>query len=156
MDTAYIWFIASILCFLAEAAGATGIGLLFAAIAAFCVGILLETGYVDAADHLMQGSAFFVLTAFWAVVLWKPLKKLRSSQTQKHNDMIGRTATVDTDSLKKGAEGQALWSGTTMRARLADDATIEEAGKGTALKIVAVDGSVLILAQKDYPLATQD
>lgn len=150
MSTAYIWFLAAIVCFLAEAVGITGVGFFFAAISAFCVGMLIEMDYLAAEDLLMQGSAFFVFTAFWALVLWKPMQKIRSGKTESHNDMIGRTATVDAAGLQKGATGNARWSGTTMRARLADDASVAEAVEGTELKIIAVDGSTLILAQKDY------
>lgn len=151
MEYTYLWFIVSIAFFLLEAMGATGIGLFFAAIAAFCVGILVETGILPQDQYLAQGAAFFGLTAFWAVLLWKPLKKLRVSKpAQDHHDMVGRTATVGDEGLVKGKKGAARWSGTTLGARLADDATIDTASAGQELKIIAVDGSTLILAQKDY------
>lgn len=155
MEYSYYWFIASLLFFLLEALGASGIGLLFAAIAAFCLGILLQLGYIAEDAYLAQGAAFFVLTALWALVLWKPLNRMRLQKpAQDHHDMIGRIATVDVEGLSKGKIGHARWSGTTMRARLAEDAALDVAAGGSELKIVAVDGSTLILAQKDYPPAT--
>lgn len=154
MEYSYYWFIASLVFFLLEALGASGIGLLFAALAAFCIGILLQTGLLGEADYLAQGGIFFILTALWALLLWKPLKAMRLAKTaQHHHDMIGRLAVVGDAGLAKGKKsGQVRWSGTTMRARLADDAAIDIAAGGEELKIVAVDGSTLILAQKDYPL----
>lgn len=155
MDYIYFWFIASILFFLMEALGVTGIGFLFAALGAFCTGILAQLDYLPATDYLAQGAVFFTLSALWAVVLWKPLKNLRLSRpAENHHDMIGRYATVTEAGLVKDSLGQAHWSGTTLRARLADDASIASAAAGEELKIVAVDGSTLILAQKDYAVDT--
>lgn len=155
MEYSYYWFIASLLLFLLEALGATGIGFLFAALGAFCLGVLLQFGYLPEDEYLAQGAVFAALTALWTLVLWQPLKRMRLSKpAQDHHDMIGRHATVDAEGLAKGQKGQAHWSGTTMRARLADDAAMDVASGGTELKIVAVDGSTLILAQKDYPLTT--
>ncbi|MCH2547076.1 MAG: hypothetical protein MK052_05670 [Alphaproteobacteria bacterium] len=157
MEIAYFWFIASILLFLFEAMGLSGIGLLFAAIAALCVGIMIELGLLDPLNHIAQGAAFFAFTALWAALLWWPIKKLRmGKQLHHHHNMIGRTATVAAAGLTKDITGFATWSGTSMRARLAPDAAIETAPAGTELKIVKVDGSTLILAQIDYPIATDN
>lgn len=152
MEIAYYWFLASALFFLAEALGISGIGLLFAAIGAFCLGILLQTGLLSPENIVAQGALFFLLTAIWAAVLWAPIKKIRMKKsTRDHQDIVGRMAVVDDGGLRKGARGNARWSGTTMNARLADDAAINTAAAGDELKIVKVDGSTLVLAQKDYP-----
>lgn len=157
METASYWFFASVLLFLAEALGMSGVGLLFAAIGAFCMGVLLQLGLLTTDDYVTQGAVFFLLTAFWTAVLWLPLKKMRLSRpAQEHHDMIGRFATVAEGGLKRGTAGHARWSGTTMRARLAEDAAIAHAAAGDELKIVKVDGATLILAQKDYPTAKED
>lgn len=154
MEYAYYWFIASVVFFLAEALGISGVGLLFAAIGAFCMGLLLQLEFLSTDDYVTQGAVFFMLTAFWTLVLWVPLKKMRlSNPAEEHNDMVGRTATVGDEPLQKGKSGHVRWSGTTMRARLADDASIDSATAGDELKIVKVDGATLILAQKDYPTA---
>lgn len=151
MEVAYIWFIASVLFFFLEMIGISGIGLLFAAIGAFCVGLTIELGFIGSTDYLAQGVIFCAFTALFALVLWKPLKKLRGSD-QRHHDMVGRTAKAASGGLSKGKTGRAKWSGTTMRARLAEDANISDAAEGDELKIVKVDGSTLILAQMDYPI----
>jgi membrane protein implicated in regulation of membrane protease activity len=156
MDITYIWFLASILFFFVEAVGVSGIGLLFAAIAAFCVGMMLQLEFLDPQNNLSQGAAFFALTAFWALALWKPLKMLKTGKSSKsHHDIVGRTATAS-EPLTKGKAGHVRWSGTTMRARLADDAAIDAAAIGDELVIVKVDGSTLILAQKDYLQSSSD
>lgn len=154
METAYIWFLASILFFVAEALGISGVGLLFAAIAAFCVGLGLQFGLLGESNHILQGAAFFGFTALFAVLLWKPMQKFRvSHKSETHHDVIGRTALVAGDGLVKGKTGLAQWSGTTMSAQLASDAAINSAAIGEELKIVRVDGATLVLAQLDYPLA---
>lgn len=155
MEYPYFWFIASAILFLMEAMGVSGIGLFFAAFGALSTGMLVQAGILPEQDYLAQTATFFGLTAFWAAVLWKPLKKLRLSKSaQPHHDMVGRIAVVADEGLAKGRTGHAHWSGTTMRARLAEDAAEDIVAGGQEMKIVAVDGSTLILAQKDYLLAT--
>lgn len=157
MEAAYIWFLASILFFFVEAFGVSGIGLLFAAIAAFCVGIVLQMGFLDSANPISQGATFFSLTAFWAAVLWKPMKNIHFGKPRRrHHDMVGRIAVVGEEGLYKGKTGNVTWSGTTMRARMADDAAMDEAVAGEELMIVKVDGSTLVLAEKDFPLPSNN
>lgn len=153
MDYFHFWFIASILFFALEALGASGIGLLFAAIAALCMGLLVQSGVIAPDNYLAQTAGFFTLTALCALLLWKPLKKMRLAKAPApHHDMVGRFAIVGDAGLTKNKTGAAMWSGTSMYARLADDAAIEIAAGGEELKIVNLDGSTLLLAQKDYPL----
>lgn len=153
METAYIWFLASILFFVAEALGVSGVGLLFAAIGAFCVGLSLQFGLLAEENTIFQGAAFFGFTALSALLLWKPMQAFRVNQKSDiHHDIVGRTAVVAGDGLVKEKQGLAQWSGTTMTARLASDASLNAAAVGEELKIVRVDGATLVLAQLDYPL----
>lgn len=155
METAYIWFLASILFFVAEALGVSGVGLLFAAIGAFCVGLSLQFGLLPEGNSIFQGAAFFGFTALSALLLWKPMQAFRVGHpSEKHHDIVGRTAIVAGDGLVKGKPGLVQWSGTTMTARLASDAAMNSAIIGEELKIVRVDGATLVLAEMDYPLAT--
>lgn len=157
MEVTYFWFLASILFFFIEAFGVSGVGLLFAAIAAFCVGMVLQLGFLDETNLISQGATFFALTGFWALVLWKPLKHSHFGKSRRrHHDMVGRMAIVGEAGLHKGKTGTVSWSGTTMRARLADDAAMDMAAAGDELMIVNVDGSMLILAQKDFPLPSNN
>lgn len=150
----HYWYIGSILLFALEALAVPGIGFFFAAIGAFLLAVLLQIGGVPANDLIAQGGIFFVLTAISAAVLWKPLKNMRIGKGHAvHNDMVGRFATVDGKELVKGSKGSALWSGAIMNARLADNASIASATVGTELKIVEVQGSTLILAEKTYQIA---
>lgn len=147
----YFWFGLSMAFFFLEAYGITGIGFLFSALAALCMGIIMQNGWIDARDTVAQAATFFGLTGLWAAILWKPLKKFRMSRpTQTHNDMIGRFATVTEGGLQKGKSGHVHWSGTLMRARLAEDAAIDAAEAGEELKIIAVQGATLILAESSY------
>lgn len=151
------WYIASMALLLLEALAMPGVGLFFAAISALCLGALTQSGVIAADDSLTQGTVFFFLTALWAVVLWKPLKRMRLSKSpQSHHDMIGRSAYVTGGALEKGTKGTAKWSGTIMTARLAKDAGIEAAAEGTELKIVDVQNATLILAELDYAISTPE
>ena len=153
IDTTFFWFGLSMVLFLVEAFGLPGLGFFFAAIAALCVGLLVELNVLALDDHIQQGSAFFALTAIWAAALWKPLKKWRmQNPAQVHNDMIGRTAIVAEGGLSKNRSGNAKWSGTIMKARMAADAAIEKAAEGDELKIVDVQSATLILAELSYVL----
>lgn len=151
------WYIASMVLLLMEALAIPGVGLFFAAISALCLGALTQSGVIAVDDSLTQGTVFFFLTALWAAVLWKPLKRMRLSKSpQSHNDMVGRSAYVTGGALEKGVKGTAKWSGTIMTARLAKDAGIEAAAEGTELKIIDVQNATLILAELDYAISKSE
>ncbi len=153
----HYWYIASMALLLSEALLVPGVGFLFAAVAALCMGALVQLGMIASGDMVAQGTAFFFLTAIWAVVLWKPLKKFRmQGSNSKHHDMVGRMAIVDVGGVEKGRNGRARWSGTIMSARLAADSKLGVVAEGTELKIVDVRGSTLILAEPDYEIQSRD
>lgn len=155
MDLHY-WYVLSVILFLLEAFAIPGIGLFFAGFGALTVALLVQWGVISAESHLAQYTAFFLLTGLWMAILWTPLKKFRIRrlmQHETHHDVIGRMARVKGESLRKNQRGTVEWSGTLMAARLADDAAIEEAAVGIELKIVAIEGSTLILAEPGYSLS---
>lgn len=135
-----MWLIAGTICFFLEAMAIPGVGFLFAGFAALTVGGLLAGGLLDAANVLTQLGVFFIATAVWAAALWKPLKRLQSKN--EYQNIVGGTAIVDSEPLEKGKTGQVKWSGTVMRARLAEDAT-DSIPAGNEVKILSVKGNVL-------------
>jgi membrane protein implicated in regulation of membrane protease activity len=153
MSSWHYWYLFSAALFLLEATAVPGIGFFFAAFGALSVGLLIQSQWLDAANWLAQATAFFFLTGIWTALLWVPLQKFRvknRKNAELHHDVIGRSAIVGPDGLRKGARGQAFWSGTLMSARLADNAAIDSAASGTELKIVAIEGLTLVLAEKTY------
>lgn len=130
-----------------------GIGLFFAALGALTLGLFVQVGLFPHPDWLVQTTAFFFLTGLWAIALWKPLQKMRlrrAAKSEQHNDVIGRSAEVGPAGIEKGKKGNAYWSGALITARLAEDAAITSAAAGEELKVVALDGSTLILAEPAY------
>lgn len=153
MEQWHYWYLLSVLLFVLEAAAIPGIGLFFAALGALTLGLFVQVGLFPHSDWLVQTTAFFFLTGLWAIALWKPLQKMRIRRAAKgdnHHDVIGRHAEVGPGGIVKGKKGNAYWSGALLTARLADDAGISSAAAGEELKVVAVDGSTLILAEQAY------
>lgn len=145
MTPSVLWLIAGVILCAAEVVIGPGIGLFFAGLAALCVGMLVEGGAVDAANHLAQFAWFFALTVAWAAVLWKPLQRFRSkTKSGGYRHMIGETAVVAGEGLIKGREGQVTWSGTIMKAELSADAA-ESVAAGMKVTIVDMQGAKLIV-----------
>lgn len=147
MTTSTIWLLSGIAFMLLEAFGLPGIGFLFAGFGALTVGMLV---YVlpDISSN-MQWIVFFASAAAWAALLWKPLQKLRLPQPGKgYNNMIGDTAYAGSGGITKAKGGEATWSGTIMKAQLADDAGVDNLEAGTAVTITDVSGVTLIVKPK--------
>ena len=140
----YAWLTAGALMLAVEALGVPGVGFLFAGIGAMIVGMLLALGIVGDADWLIQASSWCFISVVSALILYKPLKRMRSQSTDNYSNMLGTMATVEAPGLLPGIEGQVRWSGTIMRARLADGVPAVE--DGVVLRVVAVEGTVLIIA----------
>lgn len=149
LSPAAVWLVVGALFVALEAFGIPGIGLLFAGLAAFGVGIATEMGVLGETDYVLQFGIWFALTVVIAALLWKPLKKWRTVEPgQEYNNMVGTTAIICDGDLLRGKTGRALWSGTHMNARIAEDCTAEIIKEGEASVIAAVDGNTLILKPK--------
>lgn len=146
--TPYIlWLCFGVVCFVVEALIVTGVGFLFAGLGALTVGSLLAL-YPDISS-LQQWILFFSISSLWAVILWKPLLRFRSKQgAAGYQNMVGDVAYIAASGLKKGSIGEASWSGTIMRAKLADHAHVEELAGGAQAVITAVEGNVLVVKAK--------
>ena len=140
----YAWLTAGALMLAVEALGVPGVGFLFAGIGAILVGLLLSLGIIGQADWIIQAACWCFISTVITFILYKPLKRWRSQTSDPYSNMVGTMATVEAPGLLPGVEGQARWSGAIMRARLADGITAVE--DGVVLRVVAVEGTLLILA----------
>ncbi len=143
----YIWLVAGVLCLLAEAMGASGIGFLFAGLGALTAGILITLGHIAADGYAAQWVAFFIATAAWTAILWAPLKKARGSKNAGYSNMVGDVAFAGSNGITKNS-GEATWSGTIMQARLTEDTATEKVEAGAQVIITAVSGATLIVKPK--------
>ncbi|MFO0388095.1 MAG: NfeD family protein [Alphaproteobacteria bacterium] len=148
MDAMYIWLIAGVLFFALEAIGISGVGLLFAGFGATTVGSLVYYGVLSQGHLINQFVIFFIATALWAVLLWKPLQKFRlRSPAQGYNNMIGETAYVGASGIdEKG--GEVTWSGTIMKAQIANGSSAKRLEAGSQVTIVDIVGTTLMVKPK--------
>ncbi len=105
-----LWLIAGALLIILEIVLFPGLGFLFVGLGAITVGGGLIAGWVDSLAN--QFILFFLSTALWAVLLWKPLKSFISGKESGFDDMVGSIAIVMGQSIKKGMTGEVKWSGT--------------------------------------------
>ncbi len=150
LSITYIWLIAGIAFLAAEALGVTGIGMLFSGLGAIVVGTLLNLGIIAPEATIAQFTLFFVATAVWAAVLWKPMQKFRlRKNTHNYSNMIGDTAYAGSAGIAKGKTGEATWSGTIMKAELDKHAHTDHVEGGKAVIITGVSGTTLIVKPKE-------
>lgn len=143
-----LWLIAGALFVAIEAFGVPGFGFFFAGLAALGVALIIEMNVVASQAHVAQFAWFFGLTVAWAIVLWAPLKRFHSRRASNHvaaGSLVGDTAVVSAQGLRKGYEGQVQWSGTLMRAELLEGGPLTE---GAQVVIVAVEGNKLVVKPK--------
>lgn len=148
MENSALWLLAGAVLVALEAFGAPGVGLLFAGLAAFAVALLIKAGMVDSAGYALQCVWFFGLTAAWAALLWKPMRRWRagSGRAEYHN-IVGDSAVVAAGGLARGAVGQVEWSGTLMRAQIAVQEAAEFIEAGANVRITGVEGNTLFVTR---------
>jgi len=129
-----LWLIAGALLVILEIVLVPGIGFLFAGLAAISVGAGLIVGWIDSLSA--QFILFFLSTAFWTVILWKPLKKFIAGKDSGFDDMVGSTAVVFDQSIEKGKMGKVKWSGTIMKCQFDPEAD--------GLKVIPPETEVII------------
>ncbi len=148
ISTMVMWLVAGVVLFLAEM-GVPGIGLMFGGCGALTVGMLLNFSLIPAEHVLLQGVIFIVATALWAVVLWKPLQKLRLGKGKNsYSNIIGESATVGDKGISKTHGGEVLWSGAIMKARLPENSALEKIDAGTVVTIKEINGNILTVIPK--------
>ena len=140
-----IWFIAGAALIAIEIFLVPGTGTIFAGLGAITVGAVLIAGWIEGVNG--QFILFFLFTAIWAAVLWKPLKKMMNSGGSGYSDMVGDTAVVYGEPLEKGKRGQVKWSGTIMNCEIAPQENIEKILPGTDVTIAEVSKGILLVKQ---------
>ena len=149
-NVANLWLMAGIVFIMAEVLGVTGIGLMFAGLGAVVVGSGIHLGVVAADAHVTQFIVFFVSTAAWVFLLWKPLQKMRlHKQGGEYSNIIGQIGFVGSNGLNKQAGGEVTWSGTIMKAQLVKNARVDALEAGSQVVIVDVTGATLIVKPKE-------
>lgn len=142
-----IWLIAGALLIILELALVPGIGFLFAGLGAISVGAGLITGWIEGLSS--QFILFFLSTAFWTALLWKPLKSFIAGKESGFDDMIGSTATVFGKSIEKGKMGKVKWSGTIMKCRIDPETDgLTTIAPETEVTITGVAKGVLMIRAK--------
>jgi membrane protein implicated in regulation of membrane protease activity len=143
MDNSIYWLIAGAISLFLEAFGLPGFIFFFAGLSALCTGGLIASGVLEESEVLLQGAVFFGFTILWAVLLWKPLKKWRTtpSSGQEYSNIVGSNAVVIGEGFAMGEVGDVEWSGTHMKAKLIEGNDAVSAGD--RVEIIAVEGTTL-------------
>lgn len=128
-----------------EVSVAPAMGMLFGGFAALSVGGLMAFGVLENQSFYVQLAWFFGLTCAWAVLLWRPMQKIRSAPSQSFKDIVGTTAIVTNVGLKAGKIGSVKWSGANMRARLAGDSSAVELKEGQQVWVHEIEDSTLVV-----------
>lgn len=147
MSVTALWLLGGAVCIGVEMFGMPGMGFLFAGIAALLVGGAVEIGLIAPENLLLQFALFFLFTSVSAMLLWKKLKKIRGPV---YSNMVGTEAEVIGGGLAGTREGQVKWSGTIMRARLADEVVMDVLPSGTFVTISKVEGTLLHVIPKQH------
>jgi membrane protein implicated in regulation of membrane protease activity len=140
----YLWLAAAV-AFMALEVLTLSFGLMFAGLGAVVVGALIYTGMVAPAAYVTQCAIFFVATAMWSALLWAPLKKMRAGKkASRFNNIVGDIAHVGSNGISRSHGGEVTWSGTIMRAELAQGAA-DHVEAGAQVEIVDVRGATLVV-----------
>jgi len=115
LSPSIIWLIAGSVLIALEVTLLPGVRLLFAGLGAICVGIALIAGWFESVT--VQFITFFLITGFWAALLWKHLKNFMTSPQSGFDDMVGNVAVGCGDPIKPGQMGEVKWSGTIMKCK---------------------------------------
>lgn len=144
----HLWLMAGAVLVAVEILFITGMGFLFAGLAAFTVGTAIAMEWLPADATAAQAATFLLMTALWAVILWKPLKKwLKTGTDEAYSNIIGNSATVESPGLEKGKTGTVRWSGTLMKAQIDHGCAHHTLAPGTEVRITAVKGNTLTVTR---------
>ena len=138
-----LWLLGGALLVVLEAFVAPGVGFLFAGFGAIMAGIFIGLGIIAPENYLLQFVVCFAFTALFAGLLWEKLKQFRQGK-ETYSNIIGDTAIVESDILKKGADGKVKWSGTVLKAKLAQNASVSQIPAGTEVTIEELRGNIAI------------
>ena len=146
----YLWLVAGIFFFIAEALGASGFGLLFSGFGALTVGLLINLSLVPADDFVLQFVVFFIATTAWSFLLYNPIKKWRDGKGKAaYNNMLGQVAAVAEGGMSRKDGGNVKWSGTIMKAKFANNCPADRLEEGEQVIIKEIVGNSLIVTAKE-------
>jgi membrane protein implicated in regulation of membrane protease activity len=138
-----LWLVGGAVLVVLEAFVAPGVGFLFAGFGAIMAGIFIGLGLIAPENYLLQFVVCFAFTALFAGLLWKKLKQFRQGK-ETYSNIIGDTAIVESDLLKKGVDGKVKWSGTVLQARLVQNASVVQIPAGSQVTIEELRGNIAI------------
>ncbi|MFN7039490.1 MAG: NfeD family protein [Alphaproteobacteria bacterium] len=136
------WIILGLLLIVIETFIVPGIGFLFAGLAAFTTGALINFGILENQLYT-QIACFLTSSVIYGLILWVPLKKFSKSSPNVIKNIIGDKAIIYDESISSGKTGKVKWSGTIFQARLLDGDQIRY--KDTEVEIVKIEGNILII-----------
>ncbi len=147
MNPSSVWLLIGAVLIIVELALVPGIGFLFAGLGAISVGAVYIAGGIDSLSG--QFILFFLATAFWTAILWKPLKSFIAGKGSGFDDMVGGTAIVFGRPIEKGKMGEVKWSGAVMKCQFdpvaEGPATVDPE---TEVIITGVSKGILIIREK--------
>lgn len=117
--------------------------LLFFGLSCLLSGLLVSIGVIQGWE--LEVLSVGLLSGVVALLLWKPLNQFQGNRAVQDtsSDMIGQTVPVSEAVTING--GKVRHSGINWNARLSESATVSSLDVGLRVKIVAVDGNVLIV-----------
>jgi len=117
--------------------------LLFFALGCIFTGFLVTLGMVSSWEY--EALSVGVTSILFAIVLWKPLKKLQGKgiAADTSSDMIGKQVPVS-ETISKNA-GSIRFSGINWQARLAEDVDTIEVNEGQRVEIIGVEGTTMLV-----------
>lgn len=117
--------------------------LLFFSLGCAATGLLVSLGVLQGWE--VEVLSVGLLSGLSALILWKPLRHFQGSKLVQDtsSDMIGQIVPVSEIVTLNG--GKVRHSGIDWNARLSDSAKVETIDAGQRVKIVAVEGNVLIV-----------
>jgi len=141
-----LWLLFGVALIILEFSQVPGIGFLFLGLGGISTSII--TNYWQEETLLTQFAYFGIASLAWFMLLWYPLKTFLSSNKNKllrdTFDIVGSDVVVINKDIKTGTIGQVSWCGTTMNAKLAENAANNTAKVGDTLIVQEVKGNVLI------------
>lgn len=117
--------------------------LLFFAIGCALTGALVSLNLISTWEIELLFVGIFTLLS--SLIMWGPLKQFQGTGkvSDTSSDMIGQTVNVSDTVTASG--GTVRHSGIDWTARLSESSDVKSIASGQAVKIVAVDGNILII-----------
>lgn len=146
LSPAEIWLLVGGLMIAIEAFAFPGVGFLFAGLGAIITAFALYTEITTFTSLFGQMAFFCGGTAFFALVLWKPMQRYIHSKGKDsgYKNIVGDYATV----VEKITDhsGKVRWSGTIMNAKISEKSELNEISEDETVIIEELIGNSLIVA----------